>query len=101
MPSRSFYLAGKQFPICARCTGILLGYVSIPLFLIPGLRIKLLPAIVLLLPAIIDGYTQLLGLRCSNNLLRLITGLALGIGEVALIHNASIFTLQFLKYINR
>ena len=26
MPERSFFINGMQFPLCARCTGILVGY---------------------------------------------------------------------------
>jgi uncharacterized membrane protein len=37
-------------------------------------------AIFLLIPAFIDGLTQLLGYRESNNILRLITGLMGGLG---------------------
>jgi len=37
-------------------------------------------AIILNLPALIDGYTQMRGWRSSNNLLRLGTGLLAGIG---------------------
>ena len=25
MPERSFFYKGKQFPVCARCTGVIIG----------------------------------------------------------------------------
>ena len=37
-------------------------------------------AVLLLVPAFIDGLTQLLGYRESNNILRLVTGLLGGLG---------------------
>ena len=26
MPERSFFYKGKQFPVCARCTGVIIGF---------------------------------------------------------------------------
>ena len=35
MPERSFFINGMQFPLCARCTGILAGYlVGVLLFVL-------------------------------------------------------------------
>lgn len=28
MPERSFFIRGKQFPVCARCTGVFLGNIA-------------------------------------------------------------------------
>lgn len=33
LPQRSFFWKGRQFPVCARCTGIHIGYLSLFLFL--------------------------------------------------------------------
>lgn len=34
-PDRSFFFRGRQFPLCARCTGVLLGYfLAIPLYVL-------------------------------------------------------------------
>lgn len=85
MPERSFFYKGKQFPVCARCTGMLIGYLSIFLFFIHLIRINIWWAIFLNLPAYIDGMTQAMGWRESNNLLRLITGIMSGIGQMAFI----------------
>lgn len=38
-----------------------------------------------MIPTLIDGYTQSIGLRKSNNLLRFFTGLIGGVGMVLLI----------------
>jgi len=84
IPERSFFIKGHQFPVCARCTGF---YISLIFYFFyayyfyvdynPALIIF---AILLLMPAIIDGSTQLIKYRESNNILRLITGLMGGIG---------------------
>lgn len=39
----------------------------------------------MIVPAIIDGLTQLMGLRESNNFLRLLTGIMGGLGAAILI----------------
>ncbi len=85
LPHRSFFWRGKQFPICARCTGIHLGYFAFPFFLFDLVKVKILWAIILIIPTCIDGVTQLYFNRESNNFLRFTTGLISGIGIVALI----------------
>ena len=88
MPERSFFIKGHQFPVCARCTGGYLGIFLMNLiyFLIimPYNYQMILLSFVLIIPSGIDGGTQFLGLRESNNVLRLITGLLLGFGIVIL-----------------
>lgn len=85
-PERSFFIKNHQFPVCARCTGF---YTGLAIFLIynyffeiePNLTL-LLFSIILLIPVSLDGFTQLFGLRESNNKLRFITGLIGGIGLI-------------------
>ena len=83
-PERSFFIKSQQFPICARCTGF---YFSLIIYFIYSYYFfvyydsnLLIFAILLLIPATIDGLTQLFKNRESNNVLRLITGLMGGIG---------------------
>jgi len=75
---RSFFVGGRQFHVCARCTGILIGYTLAPLMLLSKHAALYLFPLFLLLMAI-DGGTQLFGLRESNNALRLATGLGFGL----------------------
>ena len=84
MPERSFFYKGHQFPVCARCTGIYLSLITIPLLKILNLKFTTLivVGIILLIPMIIDGTTQLLGKRESTNNLRLVTGFFGGIGTI-------------------
>ena len=81
---RSFRINNYQFPVCARCTGF---YISIFAYVILAMLVAIhynifttILAIFLIIPFIIDGVTQFLEIRESNNILRLITGLMGGIG---------------------
>lgn len=76
---RSIKILGYTFPLCARCTGLWLGFGMGLLFRILGLHTPLVFAITLMLPLIIDGFTQFLRFRESNNLLRFLTGILFGI----------------------
>lgn len=86
-PERSFFWKGKQFPVCARCTGIYLGYLSFPLFNFELIALSSWISILLSLPTIIDGLTQAYFKRESNNVLRLLTGILAGVGLMALVVN--------------
>jgi uncharacterized membrane protein len=92
LQNRSFFYKGKQFPVCARCTGVWLGY----LFGLLVIIIFTLPwwvGLILLIPALLDGGTQLLNLRTSTNDLRFTTGLILGVGEMILFGVAARWTI--------
>jgi uncharacterized membrane protein len=82
LPERSFAWRGRQFPVCARCTGILLGWATYPLFLLGLAVLPLWLALALNVPALADGLTQATGRRTSTNALRLATGLLAGLGQV-------------------
>ena len=85
MPEESFYYKQKQFPVCARCTGIIVGYCTIPLFYFGVIKISFLFIILLNIPLLIDSITQYIGYRESNNKLRLITGILTGFACSALV----------------
>jgi uncharacterized membrane protein len=82
---RSFFIRGYQFPLCARCTGLLIGQVwGITLGIlyihqyIPDLRTLFLFALISVTALGIDGLGQLRGKWISTNPRRFITGLACG-----------------------
>ena len=81
-PDRSFYYKGKQFPICARCTGVLLGWIAGIIYCVLFEAPKGYFTILILIPLIIDGTTQFLGKRESNNIFRIITGILFGMGII-------------------
>jgi len=76
---RSIKMLGYTFPLCARCTGLWFGFGMGLFFRILGLHMPLVFAITFMLPLAIDWFTQFLGSRESNNLLRLLTGFLFGI----------------------
>lgn len=93
LPSHSFFPGGQQLPLCARNTGIYLGFASTLLVLVVAgrTRVMRLPAVgvaVVLVLAVamlgVDGFNsffrdlQLPHLYQPHNLLRLGTGLATG-----------------------
>ncbi len=81
---RSLSYKGVQFPVCARCTGILVGAF---LFLVCNWFVHIPTSLLFLfvLPLIIDGSFQMFLPYESNNLRRLITGALSGYGFVGLI----------------
>lgn len=83
-PDRSFYYKGKQFPICARCTGELVGII-LGLLTLAFFQLPVLLNFLLLIPLVTDGFTQLLTKYESNNILRLITGILFGYGLTSLL----------------
>jgi uncharacterized membrane protein len=84
-PDRSFFWKGKQFPVCARCTGIHIGYLTFPLFVFQHLSFNIWLTLLLMIPTCVDGWTQAVFNRESNNLLRVVTGLLAGIGAMSLV----------------
>lgn len=96
MPSRSFFYKKKQFPVCARCTGIYLGY----FIMIPMLwfyQIGIVYSILLILPTMIDGVTQAYLNRESTNFLRCTTGFLAGIGMSGLSERITVYTYKFFE----
>jgi uncharacterized membrane protein len=80
---RSFFVNGNQMPFCSRCTAIWLG-LAFGLGFMVFYRVKLnerfVVAILLgLVPIGIDGIGQLLGFWESTNVIRVITGLLIGV----------------------
>jgi uncharacterized membrane protein len=91
-PERSFKYKNTYFPVCSRCTGFYLGMiVSIPIYFfflkyLNNLQL-IYPGLILLIPMALDGGTQALKYRESNNSLRFVTGLLGGFGVMLLIFN--------------
>lgn len=73
-----------QFPVCARCTGILVGYL-IGILLASVKICSLKNSVLLSIPMILDGGTQYLHWRESNQILRFFTGIGGGIGIIQIL----------------
>lgn len=76
-PDRSFFVRGIQFPLCARCTGQLVGALTALGTL--WIARPALPVLALLLvPLIADGIIQLCTAYVSTNPRRFVTGVLFG-----------------------
>ena len=80
MPERSFFYKEYQFPVCARCTGVIIGEIIAILLIL--FKVKLNIVIITLALSImgIDWFIQFINLLQSNNTRRLFTGISGGIG---------------------
>ena len=82
-PERSFFIGKYQLPVCARCTGVLIGYILGLLMLI----VTVVPTVVdILLMSVmfIDWYLQHEKILMSTNKRRLLTGILCGFGYIHL-----------------
>ena len=76
---RSFHYKGKKFPICARCTGELVG-IFVSLFSCFFFQLPVWMRILIMIPLIVDGTVQMFTKYESNNRRRFITGFLFGYG---------------------
>lgn len=95
LPERSFTAGGLQVPVCARDTGIYIGFV-VSLALIAALHRgerptgfpgRIAAAVMVLFGGLMawDGVTSYAGFRTTTNDLRLLTGLAMGFAMAAIV----------------
>lgn len=77
---------GKRWRICSRCFCMYVGTTLFPIIYLLEAYLNIsrinifIIAVALMIPVLIDGFTQLQTKRMSNNLLRSITGLLAGLG---------------------
>lgn len=90
---RSFSWKGYQFPVCARCTGVIIGYIIsgiISMFYIIPVGLCILMCAVMFF----DWFVQYLKIRMSTNKRRFITGVLGGYGLTVLEIHIMIAILQ-------
>lgn len=94
MPDRSLYIFGYQMGLCARCFSFYttLAFTVFLLAFFNKLEKYWKLGLLLSTPLLIDGLTQISGLRTSTNFLRIITGIFAGIG-IALVLRKIIWVL--------
>ncbi len=81
-PDRSFFYHGYQFPVCARCTGVLFGFLlAVPVYFLFGF--SLLPALAGISLMLLDWLLQAMKIKESNNGRRLISGILGGYGVMS------------------
>jgi len=84
IPERSFFYKGQQFPVCARCTGIYLGFLVLPFLLFNVLQLGYVLCIVIASPCLLDGFIQSQTRYKSNNTIRFVLGVLAGFGLMGL-----------------
>ena len=85
MPERSFFAGSYQFPLCARCTGIVVGHILG--IMVSYFRRVSFVCLLGTVPLMIDGTVQKFSSYRSTNRRRLWTGILYGFGMMcACIH---------------
>ena len=82
---RSFFIKGWQFPVCSRCTGILIGQVIGIVLYIFGVKIPFCIDFLFLGIMFLDWFIQYKKIKESTNIRRFITGNLAGIAQVSII----------------
>lgn len=100
LPERSFFIKGYQFPLCARCTGLLLGYfIGTLIWVLKKINIPM--CIIMCGVMYIDWKLQDLQILLSTNIRRLVTGIVCGIGYIHIIARIIDSLLNFLINVKR
>ena len=95
MPERSFFVKGYQLPVCARCTGMMIGEVIavvLAFFFLPPLPL----CCVMLIPLSVDGIIQYKTAYVSTNLRRVITGMIFGYSLLSIVLAMIVSVVQVL-----
>lgn len=78
-PDRSLFIKGYQFPVCARCTGVMSGYLF-GIALWSFLKLNFVECILMCVPMLVDWGIQYLKIREATQSSRLVTGFLGGLG---------------------
>ncbi len=91
LAERSFFFYGYQFPICARCTGVLIGYI-ISLFIFS--EINYFSCTICASVMLLDWSLQNFNIKQSTNNRRLITGILGGMGCMSILLKVILLLIQ-------
>lgn len=91
---RSFFIGKWQFPICSRCTGILVGQIIAIILYLFKIKVPTILGLLFLLIMFLDWYIQYKKIRESTNIRRFITGLLAGIGQISIVLNIIIYIVS-------
>ena len=80
MPERSFFYKGYQFPVCARCTGVIISAIIAYVIFFTKKKIPIGVCMAMSSVMLIDWSLQYLEIKESTNKRRFITGLIGGFG---------------------
>ena len=95
---RSFKIKGWQFPICSRCTGILVGQLLGILIYIFKFRIPIYISCIFLFIMFLDWYIQYKKIKESTNIRRFITGTLAGVAQVAIFIELIFMIWKFISF---
>lgn len=95
---RSFKIKGWQFPICSRCTGILVGQLLGILIYIFQFRIPIYISCIFLFIMFLDWYIQYKKIKESTNIRRFITGTLAGVAQVAIFIELIFMIWKFISF---
>jgi uncharacterized membrane protein len=106
MPARSLHFGGRALPVCARDTGIFIGFAVCFIALAVAYRgkspsypswPKMAVLAAFILPTAVDAVTSYAGWRVSSNALRLVTGSLAGTAVAAFLFPLTAGCLQRLR----
>ena len=93
---RSFFYKNMQFPICARCTGVLLGETIAIIAILFEIRPNIFICIACCGIIFIDWFLQKINILISTNIRRLITGILGGYGYMSIVYLSANMIIDFL-----
>lgn len=79
-PERCFVVKGYLFPVCARCTGIIISFIAAIVLMISGIYLNKMITLVFVMIMFGDWLLQAAKIKESTNSRRFITGLIGGFG---------------------
>lgn len=81
---RCLNIFGHTSFLCARCTGIIIGFLPYLVISLFDISLPLFVSFAFMAPMIVDGISQYFNFRISNNMTRLVTGLLFTPGLLSL-----------------
>lgn len=96
---RSFFYKGKQFPVCARCTGVFIGQLLVLLLAVFKVFFSNTMGIIFLLTMGFDWFIQAVKLKESTNVRRFLTGILGGMGIFILYINIFRKIMNIFKHL--
>ena len=99
LPRRSLFIKGYQFPICARCTGVIIGEIIAIILILCKIKINIWTNIIFLTIMGIDWFIQFINILESNNIRRLITGFLGGFGLTYIYYHLIIYVISIITKI--
>lgn len=93
---RSFKIKGWQFPICSRCTGILIGQIIGIIIYLFKVRIPFYLDFIFLALMFLDWFIQFKNIKESTNIRRFITGNLAGIAQTSIFLNIVLILIKLI-----